>query len=220
MSETPEQRGYLSQAWLVILLALAYGGALAGVQTTLQPMIDENKRLETYRQIPALVGIAESTDAERITIEEREIEDDDGRKQKVYLALIDGQPQGWVLPAGGMGFADRIEVLIGLDPAAETITGLWVLDQKETPGLGNYITEDDFRKQFVGKRTDQDVTVVKTDPATDTNEIRALSGATISSDSVAKIVNDTIKNLKEAVVAWRDVEPKEPEATAEEPNHD
>ncbi|GAG46886.1 unnamed protein product, partial [marine sediment metagenome] len=28
---------YIGQAWLVILLALAYGAALAGVQTTLGP---------------------------------------------------------------------------------------------------------------------------------------------------------------------------------------
>ena len=197
MSETPEQRGYLSQAWLVILLALAYGGALAGVQTTLQPMIDENKRLETYRQIPALVGIAESTDAERITIEEREIEDDDGRKQKVYLALIDGQPQGWVLPAGGMGFADRIEVLIGLDPAAETITGLWVLDQKETPGLGDLIRDEDFRSRFVGKSTGEYIEAESAPKQS--NEILALSGATISSQSVAKIVNKAVDRSKGAI---------------------
>ena len=194
MSETPEQRGYLSQAWLVILLALAYGGALAGVRTTLQPMIDENKRMETYRQIPALVGIAESADADTVTIEQREIEDDDGRKQKVYLALIDGKPQGWVLPAGGMGFADRIEVLIGLDPAAETITGLWVLDQKETPGLGDLIRDEDFRGRFIGKSTGEHIEA-KSEPKR-SNEILALSGATISSQSVAKIVNEAVERFK------------------------
>jgi len=197
MSETPEQRGYLSQAWLVILLALVYGGALAGVQATLQPMIDKNKQDETYRQIPALVGIAESTDAKRIHIEKREIEDDHRRKQKVYLVLVDGEPQGWVLPAGGMGFADRIEVLIGLDPAAETITGLWVLDQKETPGLGDLIRGEQFRGQFVGKSTGEHIEA-KTEPK-QSNEILALSGATISSRSVAEIVNEAVERFKGAL---------------------
>ncbi|NQU20716.1 MAG: FMN-binding protein [Candidatus Nealsonbacteria bacterium] len=197
MSETPEPRGYLSQAWLVILLALVYGGALAGVQTKLQPMIDENKRLETYRQIPALVGIAESTDDAEIIIEQRQIEDDDGRKQKVYLALVDGKPQGWVLPAGGMGFADRIELLIGLDPAAETITGLWVLDQKETPGLGDLIRDEEFRSRFVGKSTGEHIEA-KPEPKR-SNEILTLTGATISSRSVAEIVNQTVERFKGAL---------------------
>jgi len=207
MNETPDREprndageraprgGYLSQAWLVILLALAYGAALAGVQTSLQPMIDENKRQETYRQIPALVGIAESTDAESIAIEQRLIEDAAGKQQKVYLAFVDGQASGWVLPAGDMGFADRIELLIGLDPSAETITGLWVLDQKETPGLGDAIRSEDFRSRFVGKST-ADPIDAKTEPKRP-NEILALTGATISSRSVAKIVNEAVARFKE-----------------------
>ena len=216
MTETSKKGNYIGQAWLVILLALLYGGALAGVQTTLGPIIEENKRNETYDVIPQLVEGADKAKTVEVVVTGT-----NGKPTRAYRAnTTDGRHCGWVLPGTGLGFADRIDLLIGLDPELATITGIYVLDQKETPGLGNYITEDDFRKQFVGKRTDQDVTVVKTDPATDTNEIRALSGATISSDSVAKIVNDTIKNLKEAVVAWRDVEPKEPEATAEEPNHD
>ena len=55
MNETPKHGGYLRQAWLVLLLALLYGAALAGVQTTLGPKIAENKRDETYGVIPTLV---------------------------------------------------------------------------------------------------------------------------------------------------------------------
>lgn len=198
MTETPKKGNYIGQAWLVILLALLYGGALAGVQTTLGPIIEENKRNETYDVIPKLVEGADKTKTVEVVVTGT-----DGKPTRVYRAnTTDDEHVGWVLPGTGLGFADRIDLLIGLDPELTTITGIYVLDQKETPGLGNYITEDDFRQQFVGKRTDRHITVVKIDPATDTNEIRSLSGATISSDSVAQIVNDTIENLKEAVAAY------------------
>jgi electron transport complex protein RnfG len=201
MSETPPRKGgYIGQAWLVILLALVYGGALAGVQTKLGPMIAENKRNETYREIPALVGLGELSDAEKtkVAIEELTVEGPDGKSQRVYRASFDGALQGWVLPAGGPGFADRIELLIGLDPEVSTITGLFVLDQKETPGLGNFIADEDFRNQFAGKSTLEPLLVVKSSPAAD-NEILALTGATISSESVATIVNDAIAHWKEPI---------------------
>ncbi|MEE8451811.1 MAG: FMN-binding protein [Thermoguttaceae bacterium] len=198
MTETPQKGNYIGQAWLVILLALLYGGALAGVQTTLGPIIEENKRNETYDVIPRLVEGADKAKTVEVVVTGT-----NGKPTRVYRANgTDGRHVGWVLPGTGLGFADRIDLLIGLDPDLATITGIYVLDQKETPGLGNYITEDEFRQQFAGKPTDQRVTVVKTDPAAGTNEIRALSGATISSDSVVQIVNDTIENLKEAVAAY------------------
>ncbi|HUT10288.1 MAG TPA: FMN-binding protein, partial [Thermoguttaceae bacterium] len=102
-------------------------------------------------------------------------------------------------PAGGQGFADRIEVLVGLDATVSTVKGLYVLDQKETPGLGDFIRGEDFRNQFVDKSAAENVVVVKTDPAPASNQITALSGATISSESVAQIVNDAIKNYQEAI---------------------
>ena len=196
MNETPKKNaGYLSQAGLVILLALLYGGALAGVQTTLRPMIEKNKWEETKRQIPALVGMASplsEADQDKLSIEKREIQDSQGKKQLAYLAHFDGQPKGWVLPAGGTGFADRIELLIGLDPHAETILGLYVLDQKETPGLGDLIRGEPFRGQFRDKPTDEPLTV-----GIAAKQIQPLSGATISSQSVAQIVNEAITRFKE-----------------------
>jgi len=55
MSQENQDRKYIRQAWLVLALALAFGGVLAGVQVTLGPKIEVNKQNETYRQIPALV---------------------------------------------------------------------------------------------------------------------------------------------------------------------
>ena len=204
MSEAPEKGGYIKQAWLVILLALVYGAALAGVQTTLGPMIVANKENETFQQIPDLVpgaDLEKSIAANRDREEPLAVVGTKDKEQRIYQAVdAAGATVGWILPAGDQGFADRIEVLIGLDPQVTTVTGLYVLDQKETPGLGNYIAQPpDFRNQFVGKPTAEEFTVVKTEPAEGSNQIEALSGATISSKAVAKIVNDAIAHYGEAI---------------------
>lgn len=194
MHAEAKRESYIGQAWLVILLGALYGAALAGVETTLGPRIAQNKRGEIYQVIPQLVA-----DADEANTVEMLVDAGDGRQMLVYKAMAaDGTHQGWVVPADGQGFNDRIELLIGLDVPLSTITGLYVLDQKETPGLGNYITGESFRGQFSGKSADEPLVVVKSPPQAD-NEIRALSGATISSESVSMIVNSAIADVKTSI---------------------
>jgi len=176
------------------LLALCYGGALAGVETTLGPKIAENRRNETYDVIPRLVTGAEKDRTIELTVSAK-----DGQPRRVYRACnAEGTQVGWVVPAVGQGFADRIQVLVGLDPSVSRVTGLFVLDQKETPGLGDYITGEPFQNRFQNVPTSPALVVVKSDPAAP-NEILAITGATISSESVAQIVNQTVTSLREAL---------------------
>ena len=182
------RNSYIGQAWLVILLSLGFGGALAGVQVMLHQRIEENKLAETLSQIPALVPGAEEGKADTVA------------GQRLYRALAGGRHVGWVVPAGGQGFADRIELLIGLDADVRRITGLYVLEQKETPGLGNKIVEEKWRRQFSGKSASRPLVVVK-GGAKGENEIDAVTGATISSESVCRIVNRTLSRMRDELTA-------------------
>ena len=195
MDSDASQTGYLRQAWLVILLGLLYGGALAGVQTSLGPRIEQNRRAETFRVIPQIVPGADSAQTEELTVTGA-----DGQPARAFKACdARGTLVGWVLPASGLGFADRIDLLVGLDAERITVTGMYVLDQKETPGLGNFIEGESFRGQFSGKSAESPLVVIKAEPTVGKNEIRALAGATISSESVANIVNAAIDNLRDAL---------------------
>jgi len=181
--------GYVSQGWLVLLLALCFGAALAGVQAALSARIEENKRNETYDQIPSLVPGADAALTREVTLAGR----------TVYKAFAGGaeapRHAGWVIKGSGQGFADRIELLIGLDVSAERITGMYVLEQKETPGLGNKIADDEtWRKQFADKSASAPVTVTKASPKG--NEIGAVTGATVSSESVCRIINTAIAGFR------------------------
>ncbi len=184
--------GYLSQAWLVVLLAFLFGGSLAGVQRTLGPRIAENRRNETYNVIPNIVPGADQSQTVEMTVDAG-----DGKQHRIYEAVgPDGSRKGWVIPARGPGFADEIRLLVGLNCEATIITGLYVLDQKETPGLGALITGEAFCDDFKDIPTNRTLEVITTKP-TAANQIQALTGATISSQSVAGIVNAALKNLKE-----------------------
>jgi electron transport complex protein RnfG len=194
MSTALGRGGYLRQAWLVILLALVYGGGLSGVQSKLSGKIAENKRAETYDVMPILVPGADKARTMPVVIQGK-----DGKETQVYQAMApDGTHKGWVVPAGGQGFADRIELLIGLGVDMSTITGLYVLEQKETPGLGDHISGEEFRDRFVGRPTDGPL-AVRAEPQSD-SEVRPITGATISSKSVAGIVNDALANVKQPIL--------------------
>ncbi len=192
--EKSKSSNYIAQAWLVILLGLLYGGGLAGVQLSLKDKIEENKRNEIYSQIPELVQ-----GADREKVEALVLTGADGKESVVYKTLnSDGQVAGWVIRAAGSGFADRIEVLIGLSATADQVSGIFVLDQKETPGLGDYITGADFLARWKDKPADGSIVIVKGE-AQKEDQVQALTGATVSSDSVAAIVNSAVKNMVEAI---------------------
>lgn len=197
------KKSNLAQAWLVLLLATLFGTALAGIQAKLGPVIEANKVKETMAKIPVLVlgedlAAELAADNQTLTIKSRVIEVKQNGTSKFYTVydawLPDGKMVGHVVKADGQGYADKIELLVGLDAQGKTITGLFVLDQKETPGLGAKILEDGWRGQFKDKSTDNTLSVIKGGGAGD-DQIDAISGATISSRSVTGIVNTAVANV-------------------------
>ncbi len=197
--ETPKDRNYLRQAWLVLLLGFLYGGALAGVHTSLSPRIAANRLQETLDVIPDLVPGAVIQHTEMLSLA-----GPGGRLERLYrTADAAGQHNGWVLVAAGQGFADRIEILVGLDVQFTTITGVYVLDQKETPGLGDDIRDPEFLEAFRGKSADVPLTVVKMAPSLP-GEIQALTGATVSTWAVCDIVNQAIEQWRDPLLSKQD----------------
>lgn len=192
------KNGFLSQAWLVLLLSLIFGIVLAAVQVNLSEVIAANKLNETLEKIPGLVLGPKVTDTTGLHIEPGLLTVETKGKRSllpVYQVSKGNSPAGWVLKASGQGYADNIELLIGLNPAADTISGLFILEQKETPGLGNKVSNPEWRDQFIGKKTDTPLRVTTTKNKAP-ESIDAVTGATISSKSVTNIVNQTIGMAK------------------------
>ncbi len=86
-------------------------------------------------------------------------------------------------------------MVFGLSLDGESILGLSVVENKETPGLGNRIVEDAWRAQYAGLDAGQAIAVVKRPRRDESREVQAISGATISSQAVTRIVNDANREL-------------------------
>src|SRR4030042_4312708 len=121
---------FIDESWLVLVLGAVFAILLAGAQTSFSARSQENQRRALNEAIGEVVpGTARS---ETVSIE--------GYDREVYKCLgEDGRPTGWAIDAAGMGFADKIRLVVGLSPDATTITGLKVIENIETPGLGNKI---------------------------------------------------------------------------------
>jgi len=188
----------LAQAWLVLVLAIFFGIALAAVQVNLSGIIQENKQNETLEKIPELIwGVADAKQ-DNMEIIPGTLSIKSGLKTKTFnLFKVSRKNElaGWVIKAGGQGYADKIDLLIGVDPGGKTLTGLFILDQKETPGLGNKITFPEWRRQFAGKSTARALVVAKGSSVAG-HTIDAITGATISSRSVTRIVNQVMDAVK------------------------
>jgi electron transport complex protein RnfG len=186
------KKEYLTQAWLVLMLALLMGGSLAAVELWLRPRIEINRRRETLSQVPNLVPGAVKGE---LMPEMRK------KFGRTVIRAVDqaGKQVGWVIEGSGPGYAgDPITLLIGMDPTTQQIHGIYILEQKETPNLGSQIAEMSFRRHFQGKCGDGCLRVTK-DKDPKRNEIQAITGATLSSEAVVKIVNRAASAFRETL---------------------
>ena len=103
---------------------------------------------------------------------------------------------GYAVPSSGPGFQDTIKLIYGLQPSGERVLGMTVLESRETPGLGDKIYKD---PKFVGEFRDlvvEPIIELIKGHGTLPNQVDAITGATISSRAVVKILN-------QANAVWR-----------------
>lgn len=105
-----------------------------------------------------------------------------------------GRLLGYAVPGEGPGFMDTIKILYGFDPSRRAIIGMQVLDSRETPGLGDKIAFDpEFLANFESLVVDPEIVPVKRGQKTQANQVDTITGATISSEAVIRILNDSRK---------------------------
>jgi Na+-translocating ferredoxin:NAD+ oxidoreductase subunit G len=140
----------------------------------------------------------------------------------VYAAYQGGRITGYAGPGEAQGYSSRIRLLVGLQPDLQRIVAVRILDQQETPGLGERTREvpptktiwqaigglfggggdaepkreAPFQSQFRGKTPGE---LRLTSDANDPAAIHQLTGATISSQAVVDAVKVGIEKIKAAV---------------------
>lgn len=88
---------------------------------------------------------------------------------------------GYSIISYGKGYSSLIETFIVVDPRC-TLLGIEIVSQSETPGLGDGITSDEFKRQFIGCNLNK----LNVSTTGEKEHIQAIAGATISSKAVAE----------------------------------
>ena len=123
---------------------------------------------------------------------------EEGKKVKeLFMYYKDEKLQGigFIATRLGYGFnkAADISLFICVSPDLETVKGIEVLDHAETPGLGGRMTEDEFKKQFVGKKLKPKISIVRGKERVGSNEVHAITGASYTSKGIENIINEAME---------------------------
>ena len=75
-----------------------------------------------------------------------------------------------------------------MNPDLVSISGLTIMQQEETPGLGSRIGEAEYLGDFIGKRFTPTLEMVSPGKGGGENQIDSISGATMSSKAFVDIL--------------------------------
>lgn len=106
-----------------------------------------------------------------------------------------GRFLGVVIETSDRGYADVINAMYAYDPDKKVVTGFKVVDMRETPGLGSRIgTDPDFAANFKDLDAGEGHPIATVKHGTKKNpwEIDAISGATISSRAVGRMLQKSV----------------------------
>ena len=180
------------------------------------PLIEENKRIAIERALFKVIPGAVARHDFMVTAQGIVATDDSAGEGTLVYAGYDeqGQLMGIALEAAAQGYQDVIRLLYSFDPACQCIRGIEVLKMAETPGIGDKISKDPrFRENFValdarlkayGSGLANDIVMVKHGTKAEPWQIDAISGATISSRAVARMINDSAQRMVPKIMTYLD----------------
>lgn len=102
-----------------------------------------------------------------------------------------GGVAGYVFTTVTKGYGGDVSVMTGVDSSGK-VTGIEILELSETAGLGMNAQKQEFKDQFKG--LSGTLGVSKNAPGE--NEIKALTGATITSKAVTSAVNEALARFE------------------------
>ena len=185
----------------MFVVTLVFIAALSVVYLLTRDTIRANETRFLKRAVLAAAGVPlgeDPTQVDRI-FEERVREKTAPSGTVYYEILAEGgsEPAGYVLISTGPGLWGKIVATVGIGADLQTLTGLEFIEQQETPGLGARISEPWFISQFAGKRGPFR-TVPEGEQAGE-QEFQAVTGATITSNAVLRIVNGSLADAPQVI---------------------
>lgn len=159
---------------ILALICLLATLLLAGLNQLTTPIITRNEAQTANETYAALLPNADGFTALSCDI--------DG----VTAVMKADNGAGFVITAQSRGYGGQVPAAVAFSPEG-AILGVTMMDNSETPGLGQKVTEDAFSGQFAG-RDASEFTI---------DDIDAITGATISSKAAVSAINLAIEAYQE-----------------------
>lgn len=182
---------------LKLLLITAVAALALGVVNaiTREPIKAQIEKMDAQSRIAVF---SEDTEFIKLDVDKiKAMSPDYAVVSQVFQAKQGGRTAGYAIKTMPSGYGGAIELTVGISDNG-TLTGVYVGNNSETPGLGAKSTEPKFRDQFKDKKVDIPLEVIKSGQAKD-NQVQAISGATITSKAVTSGVNTAMKLYNEVL---------------------
>ncbi len=202
MTNTTDTTTTTQEPWVApkMIFTLGMAGLLSGLlivlvyESTL-PLIKANRaralRKAVFKVVPGATALQklQEKDGKLVVAPEESI------GKAIYAAYDDqGKFMGYAIPGQGVGFQDVIRLIYGFEPKQRRVVGMEILESKETPGLGDKIFKDAaFQENFKALAVSPEIVLVKKGSKRAIHEVDGITGATISSKAVVKILNASNK---------------------------
>lgn len=187
--------GHIAHVAIMLLIICVVAAALLGLtnsvtknkiaqqelQTNIsarQKVLPEASKFTKIKNVKALAKKADKANA--------------GIVVEAYKGYKGGKLVGYTIKTAPKGYGGEVELLTGVNTKGKT-TGITVVSNSETAGLGAKCVEPSFQKQFKGLDVTKELSVVKNGNTPKGAQIEALAGATITSRAVTLGVNTSMK---------------------------
>jgi len=183
------------------IITFAFVIVLSLINNATEPTVKKNQELLKVKAILNAMDISYLSDDEALDKFRNDVQKVENDKYEIYKTTSGGE-EIYALIFSGSGLWGTITGVLAVDSSLSTIKGIDFISQSETPGLGGRIEENWFKDQFRDEKVSSgmiSVSVTKTDGSKEDGKVDAVTGATLTSKSVEKIVNDSLAKLREVL---------------------
>jgi len=183
------------------VICLVCAVAVSSLSVALKPRQDANRELDRQKNVLIAARLLDpSSDAGdgeiAAAFRQRVTAAATPEGLTVYEVREDGRLDMVVLPVEGKGLWSTLYGFLALDADTTTIRGLAFYQHGETPGLGGEVENPKWTALWVGRKAYDErwrpaIEVVKGQagaPAEDPHRVDGLSGATITSNGVSRLI--------------------------------
>jgi electron transport complex protein RnfG len=185
----------IKSSFVNLLLTLTIVTLVAGLslgyvyQWTKEPIA----QAQMAKQLKAIESVVQGYDNNPV-LEKYKVVTPDGKDSLEFFPAKSGEELiGMAIKSkSSKGYSGDIWIMVGFNMNGE-ILNIFVIEHKETPGLGSKMTIPSFVNQFLGKNPEQMKLKVKKDGG----DVDAITGATISSRAYSQAIQlafDTFKS--------------------------